>query len=210
MPNQAFFNLSPEKRNLVFSMAVEEFASSNYDTASINQICKKSNIAKGSFYQYFEDKLDLYKYVMTIAIESKIKFFSVILSEFSELTLQEQIRLLFIKAIEFAKSYPQYAALGEQFSREDNETARLAVIKEGESQAEALFTNMIEHAKSKGEISSGVDTIALSLMLHSLNRTVNEYMMNKFGENSYRNYDEDVSKLVNSLLYVIFNGVKGK
>ncbi|MCZ2339437.1 MAG: TetR/AcrR family transcriptional regulator [Chitinophagales bacterium] len=208
MPNQAFFNLSQEKRSLIFSMAVEEFASSNYDSASINQICKRTSIAKGSFYQYFTDKLDLYKYVMTIAIESKIKFFSEVLSEFNELTLQEQIRLLFIKGIEFAKAYPKYAALGEEFSREDNETARLAVLKEGESQAETLFINMIEQAKSKGEISSSVDTTALSLMLQSLNRTVNEYMMNKFGENSYRNYDGDVSKLVDSLLSIIFNGVK--
>ena len=208
MPNQAFFNLSQEKRSLIFSMAVEEFASSNYDSASINQICKRSSIAKGSFYQYFTDKLDLYKYVMTIAIESKIKFFSEVLSEFNELTLQEQIRLLFIKGIEFAKAYPKYAALGEEFSREENETARLAVLKEGESQAETLFINMIEQAKSKGEISSSVDTTALSLMLQSLNRTVNEYMMNKFGENSYRNYDGDVSKLVDSLLSIIFNGVK--
>lgn len=208
MPNQAFFNLSQEKRNLIFSVAVEEFAYSNYDTASINQVCKKSNIAKGSFYQYFADKLDLYKYVMALAIESKITFFSVILDEFKEVTLQEQIRLLFIKGIEFAKSYPKYAALGEQFSKEDNETARLAVLKEGEEQTEPLFVHMIEHAKSKGEINSSVDSIALSMLLQSLNRTVNEYMMNKFRENSYRHYDEDASKLVDSLLCIIFNGVK--
>ena len=64
-----------------------------------------------SFYQYFTDKLDLYVYVMTLAIEEKIKFFSTVLQEFSSLRLIEQIHLLFIKGIEFGKIYPQYAAL---------------------------------------------------------------------------------------------------
>ena len=210
MPNQSFFNLSEAKRNLVIAVALEEFSIANYDTASINQICKKSNIAKGSFYQYFTDKLDLYAYVMTLAIEAKITFFSSILNQFNTLTLMEQIRLLFMKGIEFAKAYPQYAALGEQFSKENNEAAKSAVIKEGDKQTESLFIQMIDHVKSKGEIDSNVDTLALSMMLQSLNKTVNEYMLNKFGDISYKHFDDDANKLVDSLLSIIFNGIKNR
>lgn len=208
MPNLSFFNLSEDKRNLVISVALKEFSTANYDAASINQICKNSTIAKGSFYQYFTDKLDLYVYVMTLAVEAKITFFSEVLHECNTLTLLEQIRLLFIKGMEFARAYPQYAALGEQFSKENNKAAKLAVIKEGDKQSESLFIQMIDHAKSKGEINSNIDTMALSLMLQSLNETVNEYMLNKFGDISYKHFDEDVGKLVNSLLSIIFNGIK--
>lgn len=208
MPNPAFFNLSEDKKDLIISVAIEVFSSANYDTASINQICKKSNIAKGSFYQYFTDKLDLYIYIMTLAIEKKISFFTVILDQFKTLTLLEQIRLLFIKGIEFAKAYPQCAALGEQFSKENNETAKLAVIKEGEKQSETLFVQMAEHAKLKGEINSAVDTLALSMMLQSLNKTVNEYMLNKFCDINHTHCNEDTNKLVDSLLNIIFNGIK--
>lgn len=81
MPNSAFFNLSEEKRSLIISNAFDEFSSANYDAASINQICKKSTIAKGSFYQYFKDKLDLYVYIMTLAVEAKIAFFAIILGK---------------------------------------------------------------------------------------------------------------------------------
>ena len=210
VPNQSFFNLSEDKRNLITSVALEEFSTANYDTASINQICRKSDIAKGSLYQYFTDKLDLYAYVMTLAIEAKITFFSAILDQFKTLTLMEQIHLLFMKGIEFAKDYPQYAALGEQFSRENNEAAKSAVIKEGEKQSESLFIQMIEHVKSKGEIDSDVDTFALSMMLQSLNKAVNEYMLNKFGDISYKHFDEEANKLVNSLLSIIFNGIKNR
>ncbi|WFR56503.1 TetR/AcrR family transcriptional regulator [Anaerocolumna sp. AGMB13025] len=210
MPNPSFFNLSEDKRNLVLSVSLKEFSTANYDKASINQICKNSNIAKGSFYQYFTDKLDLYVYVMTLAVEAKITFFSESLGEFKSLPLLEQINMLFLKGVEFARNYPQYAALGEQFSKENNETAKQAVMKEGDKQSESLFAQMIEHAKAKEEIDNNIDTVALSLMLQALNKTVNDYMLNKFGDISYQHFDEDADKLVHSLLGIIFNGIKNK
>lgn len=208
MPQATFFNLPDDKKNLIIAAALDEFSSASYDTASINQICKKSNIAKGSFYQYFTDKMDLYVYIMTLAIEKKIKFFSSVLTEFDTLSLLEQFRLLFLKGIEFAKDYPQYAALGEQFSKENNELAKSSVIKEGDKQSETLFIQMIDQAKSKGEIDSRVDSLALNMILQSLNNTVNEYMLDKYGNVRYEDYEEDVNNFVDSLLTIIFKGIQ--
>lgn len=208
MPQATFFNLPDDKKNLIIAAALDEFSSASYDTASINQICKKSNIAKGSFYQYFTDKMDLYVYIMTLAIEKKIKFFSSVLTEFDTLSLLEQFRLLFLKGIEFAKDYPQYAALGEQFSKENNELAKSSVIKEGDKQSETLFIQMIDQAKSKGEIDSRVDSLALNMILQSLNNTVNEYMLDKYENVRYEDYEEDVNNFVDSLLTIIFKGIQ--
>lgn len=210
MPQETFFNLPEDKRNLVISAAMQEFSNADYNTASINQICKKANIAKGSFYQYFVDKLDLYVYIMTLAIEEKIKFFSSVIAEFHTLTLLEQIRLLFLKGVEYAKQHPQYAALGEQFSKESNESAKSAVIKEGDKQSELLFMQMIHNAKTKGEIDSKVDSLALSLLLQSINSAVNQYMLNKFGSVRYEYNENDVNGFVDSLLSIIFNGIRNK
>ena len=208
MPQATFFNLPDDKKILIIAAALDEFSSASYDTASINQICKKSNIAKGSFYQYFTDKMDLYVYIMTLAIEKKIKFFSSVLTEFDTLSLLEQFRLLFLKGIEFAKDYPQYAALGEQFSKENNELAKSSVIKEGDKQSETLFIQMIDQAKSKGEIESRVDSLALNMILQSLNNTVNEYMLDKYENVRYEDYEEDVNNFVDSLLTIIFKGIQ--
>ncbi len=210
MPQETFFNLPADKRNLIISAAMHEFSKANYKTASINQICKKANIPKGSFYQYFTDKLDLYVYIMTLAIEEKIKFFSSVISEFHTLTLSDQIRLLFLKGVEFAKKHPQYAALGEQFSKENDESAKSAVIKEGDKLSESLFAQVIDNAKAKGEIDSSVDSFAFSLLLQSLNNTVQQYMLNKFGHFSYEHNAEDVNSFVDSLLKIIFYGIENK
>ncbi|MGI6576959.1 MAG: TetR/AcrR family transcriptional regulator [Eubacteriales bacterium] len=178
MPKETFLNLPEDKRSLIIAAATEEFSKANYDTASVNQICKNSSIPKGSFYQYFTDKLDLYVYIMTLAIEGKIKFFSTALEEFQSFTLIDQFRALFLKGVEFAIKHPQYAALGEQFSKESNETAKSAVVKEGNKQSEPLFVKMINNAKIKGEIDSQIDSSALSLLLQSLNSAVISYMLN--------------------------------
>lgn len=210
MPQETFFNLPDDKRSLIISAAMDEFSKADYNTASINQICNKSNIAKGSFYQYFADKLDLYVYIMTLAIEEKIKFFSSVIAEFHTLSLLEQFRLLFLKGVEFAKKYPQYAALGEQFSKESDDLAKSSVIKEGDKQSETLFMQMIENAKAKGEIDSRVNSLALSLLLQSLNSTVNKYMLDKFGTVNYEQNEEGINDFVDSLLYIIFNGIQNK
>ena len=130
--------------------------------------------------------------------------------EFHNLTLLDQFRLLFIKGVEFAKKHPQYAALGEQFSKENDETAKLAVITEGNRQSETLFIQMINNAKATGEIDSKVDTSALSLLLQSLNSAVNQYMIDKFGDISYEHAKEEINRFVDSLLNIIFNGIRKK
>ena len=207
MPNAAFYNLADDKRSLIIAVAMAEFSSASYDKASINQICKRAGIAKGSFYQYFTDKLDLYVHIMTLAVEKKVGFFTAALEDFKTLTLQAQIRLLFLKGIEFAKAHPSYAALGEQFAKETNETAKSAVIKEGEKRSESLFVQMIEAAKTKGEVGRGVDTLALSLQLQTLNKTVTEYLQDKSGADQ-RSFTEGAEQLVDSLLYIIFHGIR--
>jgi AcrR family transcriptional regulator len=60
MPKPTFFNLPEAKRLLIIDTSLEEFASNTYDKASLSQIVLKAGIAKGSMYQYFNDKEELY------------------------------------------------------------------------------------------------------------------------------------------------------
>jgi AcrR family transcriptional regulator len=64
MPKDTFFNLPADKRALIRDVAISEFARYSYDAASINRMVAEAGIAKGSFYQYFEDKRDLFLYLM--------------------------------------------------------------------------------------------------------------------------------------------------
>jgi AcrR family transcriptional regulator len=65
MPTRTFFDLAPERRERLVREAIVEFSEKPFAEASLSQIAQRSRIPKGSFYQYFEDKLDLYRWLVT-------------------------------------------------------------------------------------------------------------------------------------------------
>ncbi|MFR1808686.1 MAG: TetR/AcrR family transcriptional regulator, partial [Pygmaiobacter massiliensis] len=50
MPKELFYALPEEKRQRILDAAVQEFSCAEYHSASINQIIKTADIARGSFY----------------------------------------------------------------------------------------------------------------------------------------------------------------
>jgi AcrR family transcriptional regulator len=65
MPTSTFFALPSERRDRLVREAIREFSERTYAEASLSQIAQRSRIPKGSFYQYFADKLDLYRWLVT-------------------------------------------------------------------------------------------------------------------------------------------------
>ncbi len=64
MPSETFLRLPEEKRARFLDAAWDEFTQVRFADASINQIIKKAGIPRGSFYQYFIDKEDLFLYLL--------------------------------------------------------------------------------------------------------------------------------------------------
>ncbi|GKU85162.1 TetR/AcrR family transcriptional regulator [Niallia sp. NCCP-28] len=65
MPKQTFFHLTQDKQDTLILAAKEEFSRVPLHEASIANIIKSAGIPRGSFYQYFEDKEDLYFYLLS-------------------------------------------------------------------------------------------------------------------------------------------------
>jgi len=65
MPKDTFFRLPREKRERIIDAAGMEFRRVPYGDTSINRIIKTAEIPRGSFYQYFEDKHDLFLYCLS-------------------------------------------------------------------------------------------------------------------------------------------------
>ena len=53
--------------------AIGEFQARGYEGAKIEDIAQNAGVAKGSIYQYFEDKKDLFLYSVTWTIEYFMK-----------------------------------------------------------------------------------------------------------------------------------------
>ena len=65
MPREAFNNLKLKKKKQIFLAAKAEFTKNSYEDVSICQVIKEAKISRASFYLYFENKLDLYCYVLS-------------------------------------------------------------------------------------------------------------------------------------------------
>ncbi|EXY05685.1 MULTISPECIES: TetR/AcrR family transcriptional regulator [Bacillus cereus group] len=64
MPKQTFFNLEREKKEVLIQAAMKEFSRVPLFEASISNIIKDAGIPRGSFYQYFEDKEDVFFFLL--------------------------------------------------------------------------------------------------------------------------------------------------
>ena len=79
MCSETFLRLPEEKRNRFLNAAWEEFGRTSFADASINQIVQRAGVPRGSFYQYFADKEDLFAYLQEIVLEHLISEYRAIM-----------------------------------------------------------------------------------------------------------------------------------
>ncbi len=61
-----FRRLPSDKKNRIYQTAIRLFAEYGYDGLSIDLLCKKAGISKGSFFQYFPSKSHLLEFAVLI------------------------------------------------------------------------------------------------------------------------------------------------
>lgn len=66
MPKQTFNNLPVERQTEILAACRLEFEENSLATSSVSNIVSRLNIARGSFYKYFEDLEDCYFYLLSI------------------------------------------------------------------------------------------------------------------------------------------------
>ena len=64
MPSETFYNLSEDKKDRIIESLKKTFAKKSIFEASVKEIVDDLNIARGSFYQYFDDLMDSYFYIL--------------------------------------------------------------------------------------------------------------------------------------------------
>lgn len=64
LPKETFYNLDEEKRKNITEVLISEFSEKPYKLVSVKTIVENLGIARGSFYQYFNDLEDSYFYIL--------------------------------------------------------------------------------------------------------------------------------------------------
>jgi AcrR family transcriptional regulator len=67
MPTVTWARVDPARRAAVVAAAEAEFGTHGFSRGSLNVIARRAGVAKGSLFQYFADKRDLYAFIADIA-----------------------------------------------------------------------------------------------------------------------------------------------
>ena len=107
LPKLTFFNLTKEKQEQIISASINEFSQYTFNEVKISSIINKAQIPRSSFYDYFQDKKDLYKYIILLIKEEKMKFMEPVALKQQE-SFFETLRGLFRAGAKFAATKPEY------------------------------------------------------------------------------------------------------
>lgn len=204
MPKATFFNLLEEKRNRIMDAAIDEFSQHEYSDVTVSAIVKQSGIPKGSFYQYFEDKFDLYYYIVGLVGEKKQSYFTPVVAAMTEGTFFEIMSAMYKAGILFASENPKLSAIGTILMRSSDKELVNKIYGNMSEGVDCFLNPILSRAVENGEIRDDIDLKLLSYMFSQFNLITAEYFFHvKNGEN-FEEYVRDIDVMLD----VFKNGIK--
>lgn len=211
MPKQTFFNLPEEKQKRILDVAVKEFAEHGYKGANISRMVLAAGIAKGSFYQYFEDKDDLYHYIVTTMIaEKKLAIYEREKARLEDLSLTGFLRLISRQTFQDLMENPDLLRIGADLMRLQGEPVYQKIMGCYPNLIDSVFLPFIQHEIGQGEISEKVNPRLLNFILISLGLYLAYDLKTTNAETIH---EEFVDRMLDDMEYILKNGIytdKGK
>jgi len=210
VPKETFLNLSEEKQEKVMRAAISEFTNHGFEKANIGIIAKSAGVAKGSIYQYFEHKKELFlysvkwtvklimaKYSTDMASAADINIFDYMLQNSRDIWVQmRQERELII--------FMQDVFLGKYRNLTDESMEYMLKV------SDEYLLKQIQDGKRKGYIRKDIDDKILSLYLTGVSYKIKEHMMLKAREFGGDMIDDDfdaVEKDIKDMVELMKNGM---
>jgi len=216
LPKQTFLNLPEEKRKRILDRALEEFASKPYSKASLSKIVSRAGIAKGSMYQYFEDKKDLFLYVFDLAGREKLEYIK------GEIDPEADFFNLFhqtmLAGTRFNLAHPQLSKVLANVMEPSGEEVLHEVYAKGQRMSFEFIGQMIIRGQEQGTLRKDIDTRLLTYLvtsmfslglveyiLEDLNITMHELLKNP--EAGRKITEEKVSRVVEQVVRFLRTGL---
>ncbi|MGD9761742.1 MAG: TetR/AcrR family transcriptional regulator [Candidatus Izemoplasmatales bacterium] len=171
MPTKTFANLEPEKSKRIIQAALDEFADKQFEQVNISDIIKQAKIPRGSFYQYFVDKEDLYLYLIEQIKQEKMNYLANSLFNQGDLNFIALVRKLYDDGVKFAIKYPKYVKMLDHLMKNKNGLYE-KIMADNIGYAEDIYADLIEKDKQKGHIKQGIDTRTFAKIIVQLTTNI--------------------------------------
>lgn len=156
-PLKTFTNLPVAKQEKIIGSAVREFGEKGYYRASINAIVKELGIAKGSIYQYFEDKHALFLFVFFHSMEKVKHYLKNVRTETHGQPVSIRLEKTLEAGVRFIDEHPYVYRLYMTFLHDESMPMRRELLSEIRRHSIGYIVSLLESAKDNGELKPGVD-----------------------------------------------------
>lgn len=198
MPKETFFNLTEEKRKRVFNAAVSEFSSKRFSEASINSIVKSALIPRGSFYQYFDDKEDIYLYMLNEIGKEKLSVMGHTMQLCKDSDFFDTFVNMFEAALKWSKTKPDYHRIGMLMLTDDSDF--ISKLRDLSEQGFKMFKDLIVRDQNKGLIKKDIDPAIVVDLIYSANLYLSKSLQNDLSET-------DLLKKLHHMLAIVKHGI---
>ncbi|MDO5970271.1 TetR/AcrR family transcriptional regulator [Flavivirga aquimarina] len=176
MPKETFLKLNEAKRKQITDAFLKECAVKTYDEASVSVVVKKLGIAKGSIYQYFDNKLDLFLYLIGECSAVKMPYVESIKREdYSD--FWSYFRDLFLCGYRFDKENPLQSHFLHSLLENLNSPSIKHLFKDMMKQTVSAFEGIVENEIELGLFKNNMPIKTMGFLLYKVGVSIQEELL---------------------------------
>jgi AcrR family transcriptional regulator len=166
MPTVTWARVDPARRAAVIEAAESEFGAHGFSRGSLNVIARRAGVAKGSLFQYFADKRDLYAFITDIASQRVRSYVEDLIRELDpRRPFFEFLTDLLDGWVAYYAEHPHERALHAAVSLEVDTEARVSVRSVSNRHYLEVLRPLVHAARIRGDLRPDADTDVLLSML---------------------------------------------
>jgi TetR/AcrR family transcriptional regulator len=165
---ETFKKLPREKQDRIFDSAVQEFAEKGFQTASMNTVVQSAGISKGSLFQYFQTKLDLFDTVVNLATTQVKNHLRAARDKSRSDPLDTRVATLLHSGFDFIDTYPLLARIYFGLLQSGKSPLGSRKLSELHKQSISFLTGLLNQARENGELRENLDTERTAFLLNGM------------------------------------------
>jgi len=193
-----------KKREKIINAAAELFSRKNYHEVMMEDVAKLISVAKGTVYNYFASKEELYFSIMQSRMEKLISSLKEKIE--SEENSLDSLRSFTAHLYMFMMKYRNFFLIYQKGSL-NNDSVFSADFAALEKQLADIITGIVVRGKAEGVFRNVNENFSVSLILGSIYGAVQRGIENKIGEESRKIERDKVFEFVLHGLYAGFNDI---
>lgn len=181
MPKETFLKLPTSRKETFTEAFLKEFAIHDFDNASISKVLKSLSIAKGSFYQYFEDKMDLFNYLIGHCGSIKMRYIKDIKRQ-NFISFWDYWFALIQAGLQFDREHPIETNFMYNLSKHIDSPSLKDFKIMYTTQSQLALENIVQPEMASGHIRNDIPLNVIAYFIKNTNIQMMEFIKSTFND----------------------------